>query len=85
MTPQHDWHRDLEPLPITADHIAGFLERCGRPRAAAWVDELGGKYEAALKTIKELREQVNDVLNRLERHEPRTPEQQPRSDRSQWE
>jgi hypothetical protein len=75
----------MEPLPITADHIAGFLERCGRPRAAAWVDELGGNYERALQTIKELREQVNDVLNRLERHEPRTPEPQPRSNKSQWE
>lgn len=80
-----NWATDHEPFPITADHVAGFLERCKRPRAAAWVDELGGNYEKALKTIRELREQVNSLANRLEKYEPRTPEPQPRSDRSQWE
>lgn len=59
-----------EPLTITADQIAGFLERCNRPRAAAWVDDLGGNYDRALQTIKELRTQLNDVCNRLQRYEP---------------
>ena len=59
-----------EPLTITAYDIAGFLERCNRPRAAAYVDELGGNYDRALKTITELRTQLNEVLLRLHKYEP---------------
>jgi len=79
--------RSHEPLTITADQIAGFLERCNRPRAAAYVDELGGNYDRALKTIHELRVQLNDVCNRLAKYEP--PKERfgdpPHSNRSKWE
>jgi hypothetical protein len=59
-----------EPLTITAYDIAGFLERCNRPRAAAYVDDLGGNYDRAIKTINELRVQLNDALVRLAKYEP---------------
>jgi len=76
-----------EPLAITADYIAGFLERCNRPRAAAWVDDLGGNYDRALKTINELRQQLNDVLRRLHKYEPvqGLPPRVPTNYRSQCE
>jgi len=76
-----------EPLTITAYDIAGFLERCNRPRAAAWVDDLGGNYERALKTINELRQQLNDVIVRLHKYEPPSERfgEPPRSYKSQWE
>lgn len=76
-----------EPLTITADQIAGFLERCNRPRAAAWVDDLGGNYDRALKTIHDLRVQLNEVTNRLAKYEP--PKERfgepPHSNKSEWE
>jgi hypothetical protein len=59
-----------EPLTITAYDIAGFLERCNRPRAAAYVDDLGGNYDRALQTINELRTQLNEALVRLAKYEP---------------
>jgi hypothetical protein len=34
------------------------------------VDELGGNYDRALKTIHDLRTQLNEVLNRLHKYEP---------------
>lgn len=77
-----------EPLTITAYDIAGFLERCNRPRAAAYVDDLGGNYDRALKTITELRTQLNDALVRLAKYEPPTgPKfgEPPRSYRSRCE
>jgi hypothetical protein len=77
-----------EPLTITAYDIAGFLERCNRPRAAAYVDDLGGNYDRALKTINELRTQLNEVLNRLHKYEPPAGpkfNEPPHSNKSQWE
>jgi len=76
-----------EPLTITAYDIAGFLERCNRPRAAAYVDDLGGNYDKALKTITELRTQLNEVLNRLHKYEPPAIKfnEPPHSNKSQWE
>jgi hypothetical protein len=76
-----------EPLTITAYDIAGFLERCNRPRAAAYVDELGGNYDRALKAITELRTQLNEVLLRLHKYEPPAIKfnEPPHSNKSQWE
>ncbi len=76
-----------EPLTITAYDIAGFLERCNRPRAAAYVDEMGGNYDRALKTINELRTQLNAVLLRLHKYEPPAIKfnEPPHSNKSQWE
>jgi hypothetical protein len=76
-----------EPLTITAYDIAGFLERCNRPRAAAYVDDLGGNYDRALKTINELRTQLNEVLNRLHKYEPPAIRfnEAPHSNKSQWD
>lgn len=76
-----------EPLTITAYDIAGFLERCNRPRAAAYVDDLGGNYDRALKTINELRKQLNEVIGRLQKYEPPQglPPRIPHSNRSQWD
>jgi len=76
-----------EPLTITAYDIAGFLERCNRPRAAAYVDELGGNYDRALATINELRKQLNDVLLRLHQYEPPAERfgEPPHSNRSRCE
>lgn len=75
-----------EPLTIKADDIAGFLERCNRPRAAAWVDDLGGNYERALKTIEQLREEKRAILARLHQYEPLKDEPRiPHCNRSQWE
>ena len=85
------WHGKIahshEPLTITADYIAGFLERCNRPRAAAWVDDLGGNYDRALKTINELRQQLCDVTNRLQKYEPPQglPPRIPANYRSEWD
>jgi hypothetical protein len=76
-----------EPLTITAYDIAGFLERCNRPRAAAYVDEMGGNYDRALKTITELRTQLNEVLLRLHKYEPPAIKfnDAPHSNKSQWD
>jgi hypothetical protein len=76
-----------EPLTITAYDIAGFLERCNRPRAAAYVDDLGGNYDRALKTITELRTQLNEVLLRLHKYEPPAIKfnDAPHSNKSQWD
>ncbi len=85
----HDWHRDMEPLPIKAAGVASFLRSSGRPRAAEWVQELGGNYEAANKTIFELRTQVNELLSRLAKYEPRKQgdglSQIPHTNKSEWE
>jgi hypothetical protein len=79
--------RSHEPLTITAYDIAGFLERCNRPRAAAYVDEMGGNYDRALKTITELRTQLNEVLLRLHKYEPPAIRfnDAPHSNKSQWD
>lgn len=74
-----------EPLTITAYDIAGFLERCNRPRAAAWVDDLGGNYEAALKTIAELREEKRKLIARLRVYEPPVKTPPALGGKSQWE
>lgn len=67
MVRQHDWHRDMEPLPIKAAGVASFLRSCGRPRAAAWAAELGEELEKARKEIYELRLRTNELSAKLNR------------------
>ena len=82
-----DIAKSHEPITITADQIAGFLERCNRPRAAAWVDDLGGNYERAMKTIEQLREEKRELIRRLRQYEPAKElfGEPPRNYRSQCE
>ena len=65
MAPGHDWHRDMEPLPIKAAGVASFLRSCKRPRAAAWALSLGEELERARKEIFELRTQVGKLSGQL--------------------
>ena len=70
MSPRHDWSRDMEPLPIRAAGVASFLRSCGRPRAAAWVAELGEALEKARAQLFELQMENSKLAARLHTHEP---------------
>lgn len=86
MVHQHDWNRDMEPLPIKAAGVASFLRSSGRPRAAAWALALGEDLEKARKEIYELRMKNAKLSTELAelrgvKFEPYIPH----SNRSQWE
>lgn len=87
MAPGHDWHRDMEPLPIKAAGVASFLRSCKRPRAAAWALSLGEELERARKEIFNLRVDNNRLAAKLARYEKpsETLSQIPYSNKSEWE
>lgn len=83
---QHDWEKDMEPLPIKAAGVASFLRSSGRPRAAEWARTLGEELERARKEVFDLRTKVGKLSSELAelrgvKFEPYIPH----SNKSEWE
>ena len=64
------YRHDDEPMVITAEGIAAFLERHGRPRSADFVRWLAAAEQRTHAKVSELRGDYAALLERLNQYEP---------------